>query len=50
MSHVEDCWCARCIRRLLAAHDRYFQAWVRRALDGSDRSSCCQEDGDIEKR
>ena len=33
-SHGEDCWCACCIRRLLAAHDRYFQAWSRRALSG----------------
>ncbi len=28
----EMCMCKRCIARLLAAQDRYLQAWVRRAL------------------
>ena len=35
--HDENCWCARCIKRLTAAHDRYFLAWLlRQREDGSE--------------
>jgi len=35
MKHGEfdPCWCDACARKLIAAYEAYFQAWLRRALE-----------------